>query len=164
MKYTLIIIVLAALFYLWRFISAVVERGLPDSPIYYVSSVVGVIISYISFKLLSNIQKGSTKHRIFAIAPFFILLILSLVFNNSGINILRQIGSGIFFWYLLSMLGFSGYLSIKKWRLKSEHSESDETMEYMSKGFVLSIFALLLALIPIIILGILAFIIYLVAS
>lgn len=142
MKYTAIFTAAMGLLWIWRFISAVMERGLPTHPVYYISAAIGVYIGYLTYRLT---KKKITKRR-YVLIPVS-LTTIAIAFNVSGVEILRQIGGGLFFWYLLSGLGFYEYLIIRQWSSKKEITESQQMIEDVSKGISLLIlvFALIFA-------------------
>jgi len=125
MKYIAILLSLFWLFLLWQFISAVVERGLPAHPVYYVSVIVGVIFGF----LTNRLDKIIAARRRFAVIVFvaiFLLIFVSFAFRHSGVEILRLIGGGLYFWYFFSLTGFLAYNSYRKWRINKKLSESEE--------------------------------------
>lgn len=135
MKYTAILIALYGLFWIWRFISAAVERGLPTHPVYYISAVVGGIVGFLSYRLAKS---GVTKRR-YLLIPLLVLVI-NIAFGYTGIETLQYIGSGLFFWCTLSFLGFYGYCSIRKWGVNKESKDSSNNpVEAMSIGMVILI-------------------------
>ena len=130
MKYGFIFISLVWLFLLWRLISAVVERGLPMHPVYYISAAFGVIIGFIIPWTDRMREKIVATHQRFGMVIAITTLLLfftSFIFTYSGVEILRLIGSGYYFWFLFSMIGFWGYFSFRKWCSSKKQSESKES-------------------------------------
>lgn len=155
MKYSIGLIAILLIFYLWKFISAVIERGLPTHPLYYISAVIGVVIGFLTCRLtLANIAK-----RRYALIPL-VIFIIAIIFDLIGVEMLRQIGSGLFFWYLISYAGFLGFAYIKKWRSCKQLTEAEETLEYTSKGLFFIVICFIIALLPVGILALLAFIFF----
>ena len=143
MKYTVIFVILAGLYWIWQFVSAVVERGLPTHPVYYVFAVIGVILGFLTYRLAKS---NVTKRRY--VIMLVSLIVLAIVFCYTGVAILQYIGSGLFFWYMLSFLGFYGYFMIRKWSSKKKLTEAEENLEHASKGFSIAMIFLIIILMP----------------
>jgi hypothetical protein len=122
MKYIAILLSLFWLFLLYLFISTVLERGLPPHPVYYISAVIGVIIGFLTQRLDRMI---ATRRRfaVIIVLAMILLLFISFAFYHSGVETLRLIGSGYFFWFPFSLVGFWIYYSFRKWRLSKKQAE-----------------------------------------
>ena len=132
MKYIAILLSLFWLFLLYQFVSAVVERGLPTHPAYYVSAAFGVVFGFITNCMDRMREKIVASHQLIGrivLLVIFLLLFVSLGFQYSGNEIIRLIGGGYFFWFPFSMIGFWGYSSFRKWRLSKRQSGPLETKE-----------------------------------
>jgi hypothetical protein len=147
MKYIAILLSLFWLFLLGQLIIAAVERGLPTHPVYYISAIIGVIFGFFTHRL-DRMKATRRRFAVIILVAIFSLLIVSIVFYNSGVEILRLIGGGLFSWYMFSLVGFGAYYSFRKWRSHKKLTEADENTEYMSKGlvFLILIIAILMAI------------------
>jgi hypothetical protein len=161
MKYIAILLSLFWLFFLWQFISAVVERGLPTNPVYYIFAVIGVIFGFFASRL-DRIKDTRRRFAIVTVVVTFSLLIVSIVFYNSGVEILRLIGGGLFFWYIFSLMGFGVYYSFRKWRSNKKFTKAEEDTEYLAKGLIVGPILIVLAIV--VSLAIAAAIIYLLVT
>ncbi len=159
MKYSIILASFLWLFMLWQFISAIVERGLPSNPVYYVFSIFGLIFGFLYQRYSRYRSKAEIKQweRIAAVC-IGLLFFLNIVFYFLHIEILQYIISGFLFWYLVSYVGFWVISTIKQRRSNKELTEKEDNQEYASRGIVLMVVFLVLALSPIIILALLAII------
>jgi len=135
MKYALILIALILLYYLWRIVTAIIERGLPVSPVSYITAVVGVIIAYIFYRIVKS-KESTPKYELIAVTPLFILFVLSIAFHLLGIEILQQIKNDIYFWYLVSSLGLWGFMYFQRWRAQNKLKETKDDRVYASRVFV----------------------------
>jgi chromate transport protein ChrA len=146
MKYTAILMAIMGSWWIYRFISAAAERGLPTHPLYYISAAIGIIIAFLSFRL----TKAHVNKRRYSLIPLFIFII-TIGLNALGVELLHQIGAGLFFWYLLSGLGFYGYYLIKQWSSRKELTEGEQMLEDLNKGVALYFLVLTILFTPLLI-------------
>jgi hypothetical protein len=146
MKYTVIFIAAMVLWWIWRFASVVMERGLPTHPVYYISAVIGVVGGFLTYRLM---KVNITKRRYLLIPA--LIIVITIVFGYTSVEILQYIGSGLFFWYLLSSLGFYGFFIIRRWGSKKELTQSEQIAESMNKGLALIILVMAIIFTPILI-------------
>jgi len=133
-------------FLLCQFISAVVERGMPTQPLYYVFAAIGILLGFLTYRLTrTNIAK---QRPVLVLVAVVLCIGVPIACYYSGIDILRQI-SGSQFWYILSLLGFEGFAYTKKLRSRTEPTQAEENTEYMSKGLVLYILVMAVLFLPI---------------
>jgi hypothetical protein len=145
-KYTAILLALILLYSLVQLVCAIVERGLPTQPAYYLALVVGIGLGFLNYKLFTflPLKLANTKLKkaklvlILPLALMVFCIVVPIVMYNSNINILRTM-SGAQFWYFISFIGLWLYWMIKRARAGTELTEAEQTHEYMSKGLVLFI-------------------------
>ena len=140
MKYTLIIWVLMFMVFLWQLVSAVTQRGLPPYPLYYVSSILEIVLGLLTIRFGSRLAKKS---------PIVLVLIIALcfgapiVFHYSRIGILWQTG-GSEWWYMLSLAVFNFVRLVRKTPAVRDTP--------LAKGFVLYLLVMIAIFLPIFIL------------
>jgi len=153
MKYTIIFIVLCGILWIVRFVSALVELGPPTHPAYYIFAVFAVICGFLTHRLSrSNIAQ---RWPILVLIIFLAYTCVAIGLYNTDIEVLRQMGPSQF-WYVLSILGFEGFVYIKKLRSKKELTEKEEMAESAFKGVFGLTIAFLIAIIPVLILALFA--------
>ena len=153
MKFTVIFIALMGVFFIWRFIPAAVELGLPTHPVYYIFAVIAVILGFLTHRFSrSNIAQ---RWPILTVLVFLVYIGITTGLYYTGIEILTQIGSSQFR-YILSILGFEGFVYVKKLHSRKELNKQEEMLESASKGLFGMMIALLVACLPILVLALLA--------
>jgi hypothetical protein len=145
-KYTAILLALILLYSLVRLVWAIVERGLPTQPVYYLALVVGIGLGFLNYKLFTflPLKLANTKLKkaklvlILPLALMAFCIVVPIVLYNSNITILRTM-SGAQFWYFISFIGLWLYWMIKRARAGTELTEAEQTHEYALKGLSLSL-------------------------
>ena len=134
MKYTVISMVLCGLFFLGRLIVAVMERGWPTQPLYYMSSVIEIGLGFLTYKLL----RSKTPKRMAVLVVVLMLLCIGIpvVFYNFDIEFLKPIG-GAQIWYLFTIIAFGVYGIRRRKVFGTELTRSaEERIESFSKIIV----------------------------
>ena len=132
-KYTIIATILLMLYFLGQLIVAVIERGWPTEPLYYISSVVEISLGLLTYKLLKSVR---TKRSAILLLVFIVLCIgIPVVFYNLNIEFLRPMG-GAQIWYLFTILAFGLYFYIKRTRSGEELTVAEKRLESLNKILV----------------------------
>jgi hypothetical protein len=152
MKYTAILTIIWGLYFLWQFVSAVIERGgLPTRPLYYIASVVEIGLGIMTYRWQYKLQKANiTKGR-----PFFWIFVIMLlciavpvVFYNLNIEFLRPMG-GTQMWYIFTTMAFLLYIIVKRKRSGVELTIAEKKVESINKiNVFISIVVIIILILP----------------
>jgi len=150
-KYILILAGLSVLYFLWQFVSATIESGLPKYPLYYIASVLEIILGYLTYRFAGT---QLARRLPFLVALIYILCFgIPIVLYYTKIGILWQVG-GSQTWYILSALIFWLVRIIRHRSLKTETVSTVgnvEQLESLSKGLVLFILIMAILFAPLLI-------------
>ena len=149
MKYSTIIAGLGLVYFVARWIAAVVEHGMPPYPLYYIASVIEVVLAYFTMRF----SRRCTTRRKRALLLLFMAVCYAapIVFVNLKVDVLWQAG-GSQVWYLVAMLSFWLIPRFRKELFASQNTEQDEFAEDGSKAIIIFMLVMLIFFVPIMIL------------
>jgi hypothetical protein len=151
-KYTLIFISLLAIYYIWGFIAALIEHGLPEYPVYYIASILEMVLGYLTYKFTKT--EIAKQHRLLIGLVYVLCFGIPIALYYSKTGILWQV-AGSQQWYILSTLGFFGFNYIKQQNLKKklveDLAETELVVESYSKGLFWFVLIMVILFAPILI-------------
>ena len=150
-KYIAILSAFLVAFFIWQFVSVAMEHGLPRYSLYYIASIIEIVLGYLTIRFV-----GTPLGKRY---PRLMLLIYGLCFGLPialfylKIGILWQVG-GSQLWYMLSTFIFSLVRIIKQRSTGTDNVSilgDVEQLENLSKGLILFVLIMAIIFVPLLI-------------
>lgn len=160
-KYTLILLAIGETFLIYRLVSAIIQKGLPTHPLYWLTAAVEIGLAYFTYRAYVShvsyykIYKKVERKKPLALFTIMVVaigvpIVAAIIAATISIESLRPVGGGLHI-YFMACGAFYLYQVFRK------PKEITEDTEYISKGLVFAIFmpSMLLIIIFLIVFGLL---------